>query len=227
MVDKAISNLFEHLFKMDTLSGHDTKEKILNVAEELFALHGFDSTSMREITGKAHVSLALVNYHFGSKENLLIALVEKHFSAINEERRRIYEALRRDFGDKPIPLETILRATIKPFSEKMHQTPQKIMGLVQINSHQIKNNPSFWTDMWRKHFSDITEWFVREIHLTLPSLSEDDIYFRFHFMIGCMLSSIANPDRLELISKDKIKIAESEDRYQEELIRFCINAFTD
>lgn len=52
MVDKAISNLFEHLFKMDTLSGHDTKEKILNVAEELFALHGFDSTSMREITGR-------------------------------------------------------------------------------------------------------------------------------------------------------------------------------
>ena len=52
----------------------DTKEKILDAAERLFAEHGFASTSMRDITTEADVNLAAVNYHFGSKLALLQAV---------------------------------------------------------------------------------------------------------------------------------------------------------
>ena len=48
-----------------------TKERILNAAEALFAQHGFAGTSLRLVTGRADVNLAAVNYHFGSKENLV------------------------------------------------------------------------------------------------------------------------------------------------------------
>ncbi|CSD08028.1 TetR family transcriptional regulator [Vibrio cholerae] len=44
-----------------------TKEKILDVAEGLFAEYGFNDTSLRTITSKAGVNLASVNYHFGDK----------------------------------------------------------------------------------------------------------------------------------------------------------------
>ncbi len=47
-----------------------TKEKILDVAEGLFAEYGFNDTSLRTITGKANVNLASVNYHFGDKKNI-------------------------------------------------------------------------------------------------------------------------------------------------------------
>ncbi len=46
----------------------ETKTKILDVAEQLFASHGFAETSLRGITAKAEVNLASVNYHFGSKK---------------------------------------------------------------------------------------------------------------------------------------------------------------
>ncbi|TOE36321.1 TetR family transcriptional regulator, partial [Vibrio parahaemolyticus] len=50
-----------------------TKEKILDVAEGLFAEYGFNDTSLRTITGKANVNLASVNYHFGDKKTLVRA----------------------------------------------------------------------------------------------------------------------------------------------------------
>jgi AcrR family transcriptional regulator len=48
-----------------------TKDRILGAAEELFAQHGFAGTSLRQVTSQADVNIAAVNYHFGSKENLV------------------------------------------------------------------------------------------------------------------------------------------------------------
>ncbi|MEC9262881.1 MAG: helix-turn-helix domain-containing protein, partial [Pseudomonadota bacterium] len=45
-----------------------TKARIIEAAEYLFALQGYGQTSMREITARADVNLASVNYHFGSKK---------------------------------------------------------------------------------------------------------------------------------------------------------------
>ena len=49
---------------------HDTKDKILDAAERLFADQGFAATSLRQITTEANVNLAAVNYHIKSKESL-------------------------------------------------------------------------------------------------------------------------------------------------------------
>jgi AcrR family transcriptional regulator len=46
------------------------------VAEQLFAEQGFDGTSIRDIAQHAGVNLAMINYYFGSKENLMASLLE-------------------------------------------------------------------------------------------------------------------------------------------------------
>ena len=48
-----------------------TKDRILSAAEALFAEFGFVGTSLRQVTSRADVNLAAVNYHFGSKDNLV------------------------------------------------------------------------------------------------------------------------------------------------------------
>lgn len=53
-----------------------TSDKILTAARELFEEKGFDLTSVREIAAQAGVNVALINYHFGSKENLLLTILE-------------------------------------------------------------------------------------------------------------------------------------------------------
>ncbi len=59
-----------------------TKEKILDVAEGLFAEHGFNDTSLRTITGRANVNLASVNYHFGDKKTLVRAVLDRYLEAL-------------------------------------------------------------------------------------------------------------------------------------------------
>lgn len=53
-----------------------SSEKILLAAKELFEEQGFDHTSVREIANRAGVNVALINYHFGSKENLFLSVME-------------------------------------------------------------------------------------------------------------------------------------------------------
>lgn len=59
----------------------DTKSKILDFAEELFAELGFDATSTRLIAKKAGVNIAMLNYYFGGKEGLYMAIIERHIMA--------------------------------------------------------------------------------------------------------------------------------------------------
>jgi len=56
---------------------HETRTRILDAAEELFMLHGFEGTSMRLLTSRAGVNLAAVNYHFGSKDALIEAVFRR------------------------------------------------------------------------------------------------------------------------------------------------------
>ena len=65
-----------------------TKDKLMDAAEKLFARRGFHGASLRDITAAAGVDLALVNYHFGSKKQLLAAVLERRGKVLNEERLR-------------------------------------------------------------------------------------------------------------------------------------------
>ncbi|MEZ4791945.1 MAG: TetR family transcriptional regulator [Gelidibacter sp.] len=53
---------------------NDKQIQILEVAEKLFAEHGFDGTSVRQISLEADINIAMISYYFGSKEKLLEAL---------------------------------------------------------------------------------------------------------------------------------------------------------
>jgi AcrR family transcriptional regulator len=67
-----------------------TKNKILDAAESLFATQGFNGTSLREITSQAEVNLAAVNYHFGSKKELIKSVMSRY---MNELSPRLESAL--------------------------------------------------------------------------------------------------------------------------------------
>ena len=75
------------------MSQPETKQRILNAAEHLFATDGYHATSLRVITTAATVNLAAVNYHFGSKEALLEAVIVRRLSPLNEVRLGKLEAL--------------------------------------------------------------------------------------------------------------------------------------
>ena len=55
----------------------DKKDHILDVAEKIFSERGFDGASTRTISGEAGVNMAMLNYYFGSKEGLFLAVFDR------------------------------------------------------------------------------------------------------------------------------------------------------
>ena len=90
----------------------DTKERILDAAEELFAESSYDSTSLRGVTRAADVNLAAVHYHFGSKQALYEAVVTRRVSDVNRDRLERLAALERAAGGGSIPIEALVEALI-------------------------------------------------------------------------------------------------------------------
>src|SRR5271157_4799471 len=102
---------------LETPVRHDTKEKILDAAERLFADHGFASTSLRQITAEAGVNLAAVNYHFHSKEALLSAVLERKVRPVNVRRIELLDQALRETGQSRPSLKKVIRAFIQPVFE--------------------------------------------------------------------------------------------------------------
>ena len=99
-------------------SGSVVGDRIMNVAEKLFAEKGFEGTSIREITTRAQCNLAAVNYHFGGKENLYIKVFGRHLDVMRDRRiQRIQEVFSDSQG--PVTIEKLLdsfcRAFVEPF----------------------------------------------------------------------------------------------------------------
>ena len=94
-----------------------TKEKILDVAEALFADFGFSETSLRMITTKAGVNLASVNYHFGSKKILIQAVLERFMGAFTRDLNLEIDQLELKSKNNHIEVIDVLNTLIKPITE--------------------------------------------------------------------------------------------------------------
>src|SRR5262245_47010693 len=92
----------------------DTKQRILDSAERLFADRGFAATSLRTIIADAKVNLAAIHYHFHSKEALFDAVIARRLEPINRDRLAMLEACERAAGDRPPKLESVLYAFVEP-----------------------------------------------------------------------------------------------------------------
>ncbi len=95
----------------------DKQKAILDAAEELFALNGFNGTSVRDIANKADVNVAMISYYFGSKDKLLEALFERSTFKI----RLKVEYLLNDKSTSPLEKVNIL---IDDYIDKFLQKQQ-------------------------------------------------------------------------------------------------------
>src|SRR5205823_12513440 len=102
----------------------DTTSRILDVAEELFGEQGLDRVSIRDITRKAKVHLSAINYHFGSKEDLIAAVFESRVVPVNDARLAALDLAEKSAGKRIPGLEAILEAFIRPALQASLKAPK-------------------------------------------------------------------------------------------------------
>src|SRR6266566_4335590 len=144
-----------------------TTERILDAAERLFADHGFEGTSIRDIVDAAQVNLAAIHYHFRSKEALLEAVLTRRISLVNDARLERLDAAERAAAPRSPSVEEILRAFIMPTVE-FAQRNESGATFVQLMSRMFTEPRFSLTDFLGRKFGDTIGHFSAALVRALP-----------------------------------------------------------
>ena len=175
-----------------------TKAAVFVAAERLFALHGFQNVSVRDITAAACVNLASVNYHFGSKDALLFEIFRRRTAELNRERARmLHEAGGRHEG-KP-PVREILAAYFTPPMRWASPDNERRISLQFIIRARSEGNADM-RDVLQNDVSHLAR-FADALIAARPDLPKEDVYWRLHFVLGMVHNNrFAEFDRLHHLS---------------------------
>lgn len=176
---------------------HDTRDRILDVAERLFARHGFEQTSLRELTAEADVNLAAVHYHFGSKERLFEAVLTRVVEPVNAERLARLEAVEASLTPS---LEGVVDAFVAPVVHAV-QDPRRA-SVARILLGRVMSNPDEQVrDLLLRLFGALLDRFVNALQRELPHLSREEVLWRFFFMVGVMAQTMGCGHHLKFVSQ--------------------------
>ncbi|MEM6753946.1 MAG: TetR/AcrR family transcriptional regulator, partial [Cyanobacteria bacterium P01_C01_bin.38] len=192
----------------NTVTTTDTKEQIINVAERLFAEKGFAGTSLRNVIREAGVNIAAVHYHFGSKEELFVAVVRRSAQQIltsQFEQLDKYEKL-----DEPPSLEKILEAFYGPPLRTIIQMGET--GLIRAQfMGRCRAEPLPIQQLSEKEFNESHRRFLDILQRTLPDQTRTELTWKLDIAIAIIirtLNQINQPNSLiNKGSSEEVEIA--------------------
>lgn len=196
-----------------------TRERILDAAEALFAARGYDGASTRDIVAASGDTIGSVNYHFGSKGQLLADIIARRWNVIADARREAYGAERARHGGPP-PLDDLVAAVVIPYLERAMRGGPAWRNYAQIQV-QVANSQQYYDQA----LAELSEPVAREIlgwmRETLPDADPADLGYAYKFMIGAIVecSVEMDMDRITRIT-DGVCSSSDFDAIAPRLVRF-------
>jgi len=173
----------------------DTRSRILDAAEILFAERGFESVSLRHITADAEVNLASVNYHFGSKESLIDEVIARRIQPINRQRLEMLDQ-RVAASTEPLPLEQIVDCFVTPVVDTVRESAHSERLFSRLMSRCLAESIDRFPNVLIKQFTEVIARFVGELARTIPGASPEVLQLRILFMAGAMSHALFHFDKL-------------------------------
>lgn len=190
------------------MASDHTRSAILAAAERLYADRGFGDVTLRDIVAEAGVNLAAVNYHFGSKDELIAELFVTRSLALNRERLQELRAAEENGGGRA-EIADILRALVGPTlrgclgPENARSTAARFMIRVSIESvpaiRRIRNRE---IDHLRK--------FIAAMRRSLPGLPDVELFWGLHFALAMAQQTVRDSERLTKLSEGQCDVDDVE-----------------
>lgn len=199
----------------------DTVERILDAAEALFAEKGFAETSLRQITGKASVNLAAVNYHFGSKKSLIQAVFGRFLDPFCDSLATELEHLQAE-TEEQITLESLLNLLVEQILRSRPRSNQdlsifmRLLGLAftQHQGHLRRFLNARYNNVWRSYMSLLKQ--------SAPQMTPVELFWRVHFMLGTIAFSMSGIDALRAISESDFAVEVSTEQVMQMMLPFLV-----
>ncbi len=198
-----------------------TPERILRSAEKLFSERGIDGVSLREITSDSGVNSAALHYHFGSKIAVLEKIFEMRAKPIAQRRMQLINELEYNRQGRPM-VEDVLRAFLRPALESQSTPDGDAFRLLRARL-------AFEREEVRRRvldtaFNESSQMALVALARALPRLDVQELHWRFHFLLGSMVYSMARPGRIESLSEEQVDTSDWESAL-ERLVKYAAAGF--
>jgi AcrR family transcriptional regulator len=182
------------------MAATETRDAILNVAEELFAERGFHGVSVREIADAAGVRQSLVHYHFSNKETLYAAVYGRRSAPINGQRvTRLREILDEAGADQPA-LRDILSALVAPGVRSLRSRAPGGSIYARLIT-QLINDPQSHARKISKTYNDpMARQMIDGLQRALPKANSVELTWGYLFTIGAMTTALASTGRAKRLN---------------------------
>ena len=177
------------------ISQGDTRARILDVAEQLFGEHGLDRVSIRDITTQAKVNLAAINYHFGSKDDLIAAVFERRVVPVNQARLAALDLVEGSAGKGPPKLEAILEAFIRPALQSALKPSEGGAAFSKLFGRCLSEPSPEVEALLKKQFAPLALRMNAALKKALPQLSRSEIFWRMKFTYGALHHWLLTKDK--------------------------------
>jgi len=193
----------------------NTKEKIINAAEKLFASMGFLGTSLRAIVREADVNLAAIYYHFGSKEELFIVVVKRVAQPIVREQLRQLKIL--EESEKLPSIPEVLTAFVTPPLRILQQGSDEsrihaqFMGCCRTELHPVQKKAE-------QEFRSTQQRFLYILTKVLPEKSPQELKWKLDLIVAMLVRTLNQIEESEMLSA--YNSVENIDEFVQHLVTF-------
>lgn len=182
---------------------HDTIEKILHTAEEHFAVHGFFASSLRQITRDAGVNVAAVHYHFGSKEALFVAVLNRHIVPFTETMLAGMDAVaaKRDLQAEDV-VDAFTRASFALIRDEARNTGllAKLVSRLMLDEYKV------FRETLAEENRDVAERLSAVFTQILPGLPPQAVRWRMHLALSTLFNAFSGNDVLKALAPAKAEV---------------------
>jgi AcrR family transcriptional regulator len=197
-----------------------SRDRLIRAAARLFAEHGFDGVSVRQIAAAAEANSALVGYYFRGKEGLLFEVYRALSEPLTEERMRRLEAC--SARGKAPALEQVIEAFVRPALDAT--TGQEGQVFTRLRAMLAGRHSDLLERVVAERFDASTTRFVDVLSQCLPHLTRAEVFWRFHFLLGAIYYTAAGPHRVRVLSRGACDPADAE-AVLPELVRYAASGF--
>ena len=193
------------------------QQRLLDAAEQLFAERGFETVSVRDITGKVKANVASINYHFMNRESLIALVVTHRLGPVIKERLARFEAVEKKWAGRGAPLEEILEALIRPLASNVRKSDLPEPLRCQLLGRILAGQGVVFPKEVEQDMANGRHRFIKLLAKALPSVPNEDLVWKVQFINGGIIQLLSGQD-----------LASGEHGYQQTIepilgrfIRFC------
>ncbi|MFM7506465.1 MAG: TetR/AcrR family transcriptional regulator [Rubrivivax sp.] len=176
----------------------ETRERILDTAEKLFASSGYNGTSLRDVARAAELQTAAIGYHYPTKEELFDTVIRRRAAVMTEWRQHVLAKMREQHGGAAIPLDQLVRAYVQPFYESASHGDAGWRHYAALMG-RLSNSP-LGTEVIARHYDATARDYIDEFMRSLPGVARPTVIDGFTFMVASMLALCAGTGRAQRLA---------------------------